>query len=212
MSGERERAATPDDDLLIVQRFLRGDVAAFDILFARYQDYVYHIVFGIIGNAEEARDISQEVFVTVYRSLPKFRQSARFATWLYRIAVNRAVDAARGSRRWRFLPIMDVAGIGDRPADRDDEPDIVFERTEERESVQRILMDCPLNHREVLVLFYYRGLSVEEIADTLNCSISATKVRLHRARKVFRDLYEASPERKQASERDRAQRAVNDAS
>jgi RNA polymerase sigma-70 factor (ECF subfamily) len=191
MNGER--TATTDDDCRFVARFMRGDKAAFDSLFVKYQDYVYNIVYGIVGSAEEARDLSQEVFVQVYRSLPKFRQGARFATWLYRIAVNRAVDAARGSRRWRFLPILDVPSIMDRTADAENEPESVFVRGEERDAIQRVLMQCPLNHRDVLVLRYYRGLSVEEIAETLDCSISAAKVRLHRARRVFKEYYVAAP-------------------
>jgi len=191
MNGER--TATIDDDCRFVDRFIRGDTTAFDALFAKYQDYVYNIVYGIVGSAEEARDLSQEVFVQVYRSLPKFRKGARFATWLYRIAVNRAVDAARGSRRWRFLPILDVPSIMDRAADCENEPEKVFIRGEERDAIQRVLMKCPLNHRDVLVLRYYRGLSIEEIAETLACSVSAAKVRLHRARRVFKDFYVAAP-------------------
>ena len=187
MNGER--TATTDDDSHIVARFMRGDTAAFDSLFIKYQDYVYNIVYGIVGSAEEARDLSQEVFVQVYRSLPKFRSGARFATWLYRIAVNRAVDAARGSRRWRFLPILDVPALADREADPDLEPEKAFVRGEERETIQKILMQCALNHREVLVLRYYRGLSLEEMAETLGCSVSAAKVRLHRARLVFKQHY-----------------------
>src|SRR5215831_18175260 len=108
MNGER--TVTTDEDGGLVARFLRGDAAAFDALFLKYQDYVYNIVYGIVGSAEETRDLTQEVFVQVYRSLPRFRHGSRFATWLYRIAANRAVDAARGagascrcwrSRRWR---------------------------------------------------------------------------------------------------------------
>ncbi len=191
MNGER--TATTDDDCRFVARFMRGDTAAFDSLFVKYQDYVYNIVYGIVGSAEEARDLSQEVFVQVYRSLPKFRQGARFATWLYRIAVNRAVDAARGSRRWRFLPILDVPSIMDRTADAENEPEAVIVRSEERDAIQKVLMQCPLNHRDVLVLRYYRGLSIEEIAETLECSVSAAKVRLHRARRVFKEFYVTAP-------------------
>lgn len=192
MNGER--TANSDEDGLLVARFLRGDSSAFDSLFARYQDYVYNIVYGIVGSAEESRDLTQEVFVQVYKSLPKFRFGSRFATWIYRIAVNRALDAARGARRWRFLPILDVPALMDAEADADFEPEKAFVRGEEREIVQKILMKCPLNHRDVLVLRYYRGLSLEEIAETLGCTESAAKVRLHRARRVFKDHYTANPE------------------
>lgn len=190
MNGER--TVTADDDSGLVARFLRGDGAAFDALFLRYQDYVYNIVYGIVGSAEESRDLTQEVFVQVYRSLPRFRQGSRFATWLYRIAVNRAVDAARGARRWRFLPILDEPSLADRAADQEDEPEFVFARGQERSAVQAVLMRCPLTHREVLVLRYYRGLSLEEIAETLGCTVAAAKVRLHRARRVFKENYVAT--------------------
>ena len=79
MKGERSAAADADGDL--IARFLAGDRSAFDALFIKYQDYVYNIVYGIVGQPDEARDISQEVFVQVYRSLGSFRRGSRFATW-----------------------------------------------------------------------------------------------------------------------------------
>jgi RNA polymerase sigma-70 factor, ECF subfamily len=189
MNGEQ--TVRTDDDSGLVARFLRGDGAAFDALFVKYQDYVYNIVFGIVGSQEEARDITQEVFLQVFRSLPKFRHGARFATWLYRIAVNRGVDAARGSRRWRFLPILDEPAFALTPDEAHLQPESVFERKMERETVQGVLMRCPVAHREALVLRYFQDLSIEEIAEVLACSVAAAKVRLHRARKVFKDHYTA---------------------
>src|ERR1041385_2563042 len=153
MNGER--TVTTDDDGSLVARFLRGDVAAFDSLFSKYQDYVYNIIYGIVGNVEEARDLTQDVFLQVYRSLPRFRQGARFATWLYRIAVNRAVDAARGAGPWGFLPLLDEPSLANRAADEDLQPESVFERKLQRDAIQTVLMHCPLTHRDVLVLRYY---------------------------------------------------------
>jgi RNA polymerase sigma-70 factor (ECF subfamily) len=188
----RERARLADDDAALVARFQRGDAAVFDTLFARHQDYAYNIVYGIVGNAEEARDLTQEVFVQVYRSLPKFRNNSRFATWLYRIAVNRAVDAARGARRWRFLPIYDEPSLAAKTMESETEPHHIAERHAERDSLQKVLMRCPLTHRQVLALRYYRDMSIEEIAETIGCSVAAAKVRLHRARQVFREHYVAT--------------------
>ena len=185
MNGER--AVTTDEDSGLVARFLRGENGAFDALFQKYQDYVYHIIYGIVGSSEEARDLTQDVFVQVYRGLPKFRHGARFATWLYRIASNRAVDAARGSRRWRFLPILEDAPP--RSEETIVDPEQVAIRGSERQGVQQVLMLCPLAHREVLALRYYQDLSLEEMAEILGCSLSAAKVRLHRARKVCKDHY-----------------------
>lgn len=187
MNGER--AVTTDEDGSLVARFLRGEAGAFDALFQKYQDYVYHIIYGIVGSSEEARDLTQDVFVQVYHALPKFRHGARFATWLYRIAANRAVDAARSSRRWRFLPILDDAPP--RSEETIVDPEQMAMRGSERQSVQQVLMKCPLGHREVLALRYYQELSLEEISEVLGCSVSAAKVRLHRARKVFKDAFTA---------------------
>jgi RNA polymerase sigma-70 factor (ECF subfamily) len=190
MNGER--TVITDDDSGLVVRFLRGDASAFDTLFLKYQDYVYNIIYGVIGSAEESRDLTQDVFLQVYRSLPRFRQGARFATWLYRIALNRAVDAARGAKRWRFLPLLDNPGLANCATDAETEPEGVFARGMEREAVQKILQCCPLSHRDVLVLRYYQDLSLEEISEVLGCTLAAAKVRLHRARKVFKDNYVAA--------------------
>lgn len=190
MTGERTLRA--DDDTETVARFLRGDAAAFDILFRKYQDYVYNIVYGIVGSAEESRDITQEVFVQVYRALPRFRHGARFATWLYRIAVNRAVDAARAPRRWRFWPILEEPALRQRPADAAQQPEQVAARRADTEEIQAILMRCSLAHRQALALRYYKELSLEEIAEVLDCSVAAAKVRLHRARHAFREAWLAA--------------------
>ena len=184
-----ERTVTTDEDSGLVARFLRGDGNAFDALFLKYQEYVYNIIYGIVGSAEESRDLTQEVFLQVYRSLPRFRHNARFATWLYRIAVNRAVDAARSAKRWRVLPFLDAPTLAEQRADASGEPEHVFERGMARDDVQATLMRCPLGCREVLALRYYQDLSLDEIAESLGCSNSAAKVRLHRARRVFKENY-----------------------
>lgn len=185
-----ERTDVLDEDGALIARFLGGDAAAFDTLFLRYQDYVYNIIYGVIGNAEEARDLTQEVFVQAYRSLRHFRRGARFATWLYRIALNRALDAARGARRWRFLPLLDPSRSA-HPGAVEASPDQAVVQNSERDVVRQALQRCPLVHRDVLVLRYYQQLSLEEIADVLGCSLGAAKVRLHRARRAFKEHYTA---------------------
>ena len=187
MNGERTAAAqTGDIDDALIARFLLGERPAFDSLFEKYQDYVYNIVHGIVGKQEEAHDVTQEVFVQVYKALPTFRRGSRFATWLYRIAVNRAVDAARASRSWRWLPLMETLRATPDPADT---PARSLDRKSDQDEVQRVLQLVPLQHRDVLVLRYYQELSIEEIAEVLNCSVAAAKVRLHRARQHFKEKY-----------------------
>ena len=188
VNGERTIAAVDADDALIA-RFLAGHRNAFDSLFAKYQEYVYNIVYGIVGSPDEARDVSQEVFVQVFRSLPNFRRGSRFATWLYRIAVNRAVDSARAAKGRRWLPLMETLRAAPDP---EASPSRSAELDAERTEIQNALMQVPIQHRDVLVLKYFQDLSVEEIAEVLGISVTAAKVRLHRARHHFKEIYIAT--------------------
>jgi len=180
-------ATLADEDGAAVERFVAGDRAAFDELFQRHSDYVYHIVNGVLADQDLSRDVTQEVFLQVYRSLPGFRRGSKFATWLYRIAVNRAVDAARAVRRrkWTsFTPDLEQRAdpSGD-PAGRADEQD-------QSEMVARVMREVPAQYRDALVLRYYREMTTEEMAEVLGCTVTAAKVRLHRARQKFRECYE----------------------
>ncbi len=173
-----------DTDASLVERFLGGDTTAFDALFDKYQSYVYRIVYGILGNAAEAQDVTQDVFVQVYRSFHQFNRTARFATWLYRIAVNRSVDRTRSGRKWRWLSLND---------DHPDLQNITVPGPEEslaeasiRNQAQTALMHLSIADRQVIVLRYYQELSIEEIAAVLGASVNAIKLRLHRARLRFK--------------------------
>lgn len=187
-SGERA-TATGDVDGSLIARFLAGDKSAFDSLFIKYQDYVYNIVYGIIGKPDEAHDVTSEVFVQVYRSLGSFRRGSRFATWLYRVAVNRAVDSARSAMGRRWLPFDETLRATPDPADN---PAQALSKRADQDAVQKVLMQVPVQHRDVLVLRYYQDLSIEEISEVLGCSVAAAKVRLHRARLHFKEKYVAT--------------------
>ena len=185
VTGERA-TQLEDADNHLVSRFLAGDRSAFDSLFAKYQEYVYNIVYGILGKPEEAQDVTADVFLTVFKSLKGFRRGSRFATWLYRVAVNRAVDSARSAKLRSWLPFDEaVMAI----PDSKDSPERSFVKKEERSVVQQVLMKVPLKYRDILALRYYQDLSIEEISETLHCSVSAAKVRLHRARLQFKEKY-----------------------
>lgn len=186
MSCERTAAADADGEL--VSRFLAGDRTAFDALFLRHQDYVYRIALGIVGDAEDAQDVAQNAFLQAYRSMGSFRRGARFATWLYRITVNCAVDAVRSARVRRAAPLDRVSSV---LADTADGPEAAAERHAQDLNVRQALAAVPVQYRDVLVLRYYGDLSLEEIAEVLGCSVAAAKVRLHRARLAFKDRFEA---------------------
>ncbi|MHC4342215.1 MAG: RNA polymerase sigma factor, partial [Planctomycetota bacterium] len=85
----------PGSDETLISRARSGDAAAFDALILRHQDRVYNMAYRMLGNREDALDLSQEVFLTVFRSLGRFEAKARFSTWLYRVTVNRCRDEIR---------------------------------------------------------------------------------------------------------------------
>lgn len=181
--------ASSSEEQMLITRVLQGDRSAFDVLFLRYQNYVYRIVYGMVGSAEEADDLTQEVFVQAFRALPRFRGQSRFSTWLYRIAVNKATDAMRATGRRRLLSLKNWA-ISQKSAEFPTQQEVDHQQALQ-DAVQRALMHCPVPFRQVLVLRYYNECSMEEIAETLACSVEAVKVRLHRARETFRKAYEA---------------------
>ncbi len=182
-----EKTAPPlDPDEAAIARFLAGDRSGFDELFDRYAGYVHSIVYGVLGDEEAAADVTQEVFLQVYRSLHVFRRGARFPTWLYRVALNKALDAARSARRRKLVPLSpsleqtrDTEGD---PAEHDEARDL-------RRRVESVLQSLPVHDREILALRYFRELSVSEIAEVLRCSPTAAKVRLFRARTRFKEAY-----------------------
>ena len=178
---------TPDADHQAIERFLAGDASAFEELYHRYQPYVYNIVHGIVQNADDARDVSQDVFLHVYDALPSFRGGSAFSTWLYRVAVNAAISYVRRERRHPHVPLDSLREFR---ADIDAEPQQQATRMETQQTVQQLLAQLPEQQRAVLVLRYFQELSLDEMAEVLNCSVAAVKVRLHRARNAFRTLFQ----------------------
>jgi RNA polymerase sigma-70 factor, ECF subfamily len=176
-------AFAADDDRRLLSRFAAGDEAAFDDLFQKYQDYVYNICLGIVGNPEEARDCVQETFLRVYRNAREFRGQASLATWIYRIAVNYCLGQLRKRPRQATEPLEDEMGH-ERP-DPGPSPWTVAERHEEEAEIRRIIQTLSPDYRAVLVLRYFQELSYDEIAAVMKWTMPQTKIKLHRARRAF---------------------------
>lgn len=172
-----------DSDLLLVRRFLEGDETAFDELVSRHRTHVFNICLQMLGSRVDAEDAAQEAFVAAYRGLPKFRMGSKISTWLHRIAINRCISYRR-SRRVHFV--------------LDEEPEAPMERFDEsdkRRSVNAALQRMSKHYRAVLVLKYYRGYSYDEISQVLGWSPEKVKNYLHRARNIFKLLYEREDQR-----------------
>ncbi|MCS7016642.1 MAG: sigma-70 family RNA polymerase sigma factor [Gemmatales bacterium] len=181
-----------DDDRTLIARCLQGRVEAFGELVRRYQDRLYNAVYRFLGNAEDARDVVQEAFLSAFRSLRRFRGGSQFFTWLYRIAINHAVDCKRRSKPVRALSEADQDHPKPEPADPSvfANPDWQLQRLEEDERLQQALSQLSSEYRMVLILRDIDELSYEQIADILDIPLGTVRSRLHRARLELRRLLE----------------------
>lgn len=181
-AGTREWAAVSDGDLVV--EAAGGRREAFDVLVERYQRQVYRTCHRVVGNHEDAADVVQETFLKAYRGLGRFRRDASFSTWLYRIAVNTALNHV-GARRARFDPIETAHAVRDRVSDPADE---VVERAERARALRAALGRLPAKQRTTLVLRVYGELSHEEIARALGRSVGTVKANLFFALRNLRAL------------------------
>lgn len=203
--GSREAVINhvSESDLLVSCReteigFARVEAAGlcFEDLFRNYRDMVFSLVFRLTGNRDDALEITQEIFVTVYRKLATFRGESTVKTWLYRICLNRVSNHLRWWKTRRRNGTISLQSLGDfemlrlnlcsqpgRPT-----PEQACMGAEFEENLQRCLGQLAVKYRMVLVLRDIQGLSYEEIAEGLRLSVGTVKSRLARAREKLRGL------------------------
>lgn len=171
-----------DEDSVYVRRFLAGDASAFDTIYARYSDKVFVVAKGILLDADDAADAVQETFRLVFRGLGKFSQRSRLGTWIFRIAVNTAIQVSR--RKKYKARQVDLDSIAEMPE---------TEKTKSGEDSRANAAMATLrpDDRAMLSLFYWEELSLNEIGEAMKCGANAAKTRLYRARERFREAYEA---------------------
>ena len=174
------------EDARIIQRILDGDEDAFVDLVDRYHRRAFWIAFHVLGRGEDARDVVQESFVRLHRSLHRYDFGRSFYTWFYRIVTNLAIDALRKRKSARAVSLD---AVGDRPDD-DADPAEPVDREERRASVWRALDRMDAKFRAVLVLRDIHGLSCREIAPILGVTHATARWRLHRGRQIFREQWE----------------------
>jgi RNA polymerase sigma-70 factor, ECF subfamily len=167
----------------------REDVA-FDDIFAEYQDRIYNCVYRLMGNREDAYDLTQETFLRAYAALPKVTGELKVGPWLYRIATNLCMDQLRRRKLIRWEPLDSLLSVFSPKSVAKDSPEGETLRTESREMVHRVLEKLPPKYRACLVLREYQDMSCEEIAEVMGTTRSAVKSLLFRAREEFRVVHE----------------------
>jgi RNA polymerase sigma-70 factor (ECF subfamily) len=206
----------PTDDLTLVRRARAGDQRAFGLLVERYQKKVYAVALGMVKDAEEAMDVSQEAFVKVHRYLDRFKGDSSFYTWLYRITTNTCIDVLRRravisqeSVEYDDSVQLDLAeaNLGALGSQVDASPARSALRRELGEKLEEALAQLPEKHRAILLLRELEGMSYEDLARTLDIPKGTVMSRLFHARaKVQRLLAdylgdEASPATPPASKK-----------
>jgi RNA polymerase sigma-70 factor (ECF subfamily) len=192
-ASEAARAASLEADREILEAVLGGDGTAYRGLVEKYQTRVYGMVFGMLRNREDARDVTQEAFVKAYRNLETFRLESSFYTWIYRIAMNLAIDFTRKRKR------RETTGFDEGVATRDEDGSIAEAHHEdgpgrqlERKRLFARIMDAmqelPEDQREVILLRELEGLQYKEIADIMGIPEGTVMSRLFYARKKLQKL------------------------
>ena len=188
-SPERQQEA--DSDMEIVRRVQAGDVAAFDRLILKYRERVYGIIYNMTSNREDASDLSQEAFIKTFQSIHRFNGQCSFFTWLYRIAINSTLTQLRKARLRSFFSLERINS--DEPVSREiidaltdntgaDRDTFVHEL---QEKLNDALQKLSIKHRTVVTLFEIDGLSHQEIAEVMDCSVGTVRSRLHYAKQLL---------------------------
>jgi RNA polymerase sigma-70 factor (ECF subfamily) len=183
----------------LLRRAAEGDRTAFGQLVILYQDRMFNAVLRIVGDRDDASELTQEAFARALAALPDFRGDAHPYTWLFRIALNLAISRLRQDRRRRTFSLdQPTNGRGNRPADQasalvdrmrgqSPDPAATAERRERAEQVLAALGRVDAEHRAVLVMRDVDGLDYQQMADVLDLPLGTLKSRLFRARVALRD-------------------------
>ena len=181
---------------MLIRRLQQRDEKAFGEVVRLYQHKVYNLVYRMLGNREEAEDVAQEVFVTVFKSIDSFRGEAKFSTWLYRIAANHCKNRMKylGRRSYKSTGELDEAAEREIFASPNgalrphvDGPDAVLEGLQMERMVQDGIASLEEEHRSLIVLRDVEDLSYEEIGAITGLADGTVKSRLHRARLALKD-------------------------
>lgn len=181
-----EEKLSPSDAELI-ERCLRKDNAAWDQIVARFRRKVFHIAYKFTGKHDEAEDLTQEIFLKVFRSLEKFNRDADFSTWLSSVARNYCIDHYRAGKREREVLVEDLLAFDLAPASTGN-PYRDLEDRDRRSFLRRGLDMLPDKLREAVVLRDLQGLSYQEMAERLGLPEGTVKSRINRGREELTRL------------------------
>ena len=177
------------DEKSWVVRAREGDAAAFEAIYNRYERRIYAFVYRLMGNAEDAYDLTQETFVKAYSALPRTQPDLNLSAWLHRIASNACMDVLRRRKLIRWLPWETFDTNPAMEPTASDDPVGEYNQVETSGEVQVVLDKLSPKHRMALILKEFQGMSDDEIGQVMGLTRSAVKSLMFRARDEFRQVY-----------------------
>ena len=171
----------------MISRCQRGDQEALKEIFDKYHERVYRIAYGVVRQREESLDIVQEVFIKLFRSINNFKGRSHFYTYLYRMVMNTAIDHARKAGK-QFISSLDEEGSFEPSDNVEKGPERVLLQKELEERVKLAMDRLPPEQKAALIFRDVEGLSYQEMAEAMGCSIGTVMSRLHYGRKRIQEL------------------------
>jgi RNA polymerase sigma-70 factor (ECF subfamily) len=182
-----EAAPAPVEEVELVKRARKGDLAAYDDLVRRYQERIYATIYHMTSNHEDANDLAQEAFIKAFQALRSFKGGSSFYTWVYRIAVNKTINFLKQRKNKAQMSLDDLDFNAEHDPDlvaliSDKTPRREVNLAELQEKLNEAMQKLSEPHRLVVTLHDVQGLSHEEIAKIMDCNIGTVRSRLFYAR------------------------------
>ncbi|MFC5450041.1 RNA polymerase sigma factor [Paenibacillus aestuarii] len=174
-------------DEQLVEQVRQGRSEAYRVLIERHKSYIYTIIYRMVEHKETAEDLTQDVFMKLYRTIANFRGEAKFTTWLYRIATNLVTDYRRSQKRKPYTALLDKmkGWLRDTKA----QPEEVVLQKDEQQRMQLLLAGLPDKYRLILYLYHYKQLSYQEMSAITGLPVKTLETRLYRGKAMLKEKW-----------------------
>ncbi|MBD0384275.1 RNA polymerase sigma factor [Paenibacillus sedimenti] len=187
-------------DEQLIDRIRQGHSEAYRVLVERHKGYIYTIVYRMVAHKETAEDLTQEVFVKLFRSLTYFRGDAKFTTWLYRLATNLVTDYRRSQKRKPYVALLDK--MKGWLTDATEQPEEIALLKDDQQRIQALLSELPDKYRLIMYLFHYKQLSYQEMSEVTGLPVKTLETRLYRGKAMLKEKWlEVNPHETESSRR-----------
>lgn len=168
-----------ENDKNLVSEVLQGELSSYGLLIDKYQKPVYNLIYNMVGQEEEAKDLTQDVFIKVYEKLGNFNFKYKFFSWLYRIALNETINFLKARKQPDRLSVQHEKQVEQASGDQ---------REEQRARLHSALRELRSDHKTLILLKYFFGLSYEEIGEVMKTEEKTVKARLFMAREKLKSV------------------------